>query len=83
MTDAQLEAKAKKLLGELEEPYRTQALENFDSGYFQESISVLVKMVKVNALLCAFYWRASKQGFDYWNDLYFKLQEEHHSNKAE
>jgi len=83
MTDAQLEAKAKKLLGELEEPYRTQALENFDSGYFQESISVLMKMVKVNALLCAFDWRASKQGFDYWNIFYIKLRTYHIFDQSE
>ena len=81
MTDAQLEAKAKKLLGELEEPYRTQALENFDPVFFK--IVPFDEFTKWKALLCAFSFSQTPQGFFYWEKLCHELQEEHHSNKAE
>lgn len=61
---------------ELEEPYRTQAIENTiklsNSEYtlksFESSLS--------EALSASFVWEASPEGHEYWRDLFGKYLEE-------
>jgi hypothetical protein len=69
----QLEAKAKQLLGELEEPYRSQALENFDPIFFK--IIPFDEFTKSKALLCAFRWSGTPQGHFHWEKLCHELKE--------
>ena len=60
-------------LNNLSEPHRTEALKNtihelkdFELGDITDS----------EALIRAFDWEESSQGFDYWEQLYDKLVEE-------
>jgi len=58
----------KEWLTELDEPYRTQALNNLydDNGdYYVDDISLAVS--------AAFVWSRNEQGVDYWADLAVKL----------
>jgi hypothetical protein len=60
-------------LNNLSEPHRTQALNNVISilkDFEQEGIT------DSEALIRAFDWEDSSQGFDYWEQLYDKLVEE-------
>ena len=61
---------------ELEEPYRTQAIENTkklaeESGRLYESTDSLSE-----ALISAFIWETSPEGHKYWSDLFGKYLEE-------
>lgn len=61
-------------LEELPEPYRSQALENFDNYWTKEEQDDLSKRISLSfAVLSAFAWDESKQGGDYWNKLYDTL----------
>lgn len=52
---------------ELPEPYKSEAIENMDIDGSQMDESIYF------ALLGAFNWKNSKQGFDYWNNLHDSL----------
>lgn len=54
----------KQWLEELPEPYRTQALENLKSDKY-DSIE--------KALLNAFDWWNSPEGWNYWSEFYMEL----------
>lgn len=60
-------------LEELPEPYRTQALENCNS--MRLSISGLSDIVETSriAIMSAFHWDSSPEGFHYWDELYETL----------
>jgi hypothetical protein len=60
-------------LEKLEEPYRSEALENHNPNYYEWMGSPEVDNV-VDALGFAFWWRASPQGQDYWNELAESLE---------
>lgn len=49
-------------LNELPEPYRTEALENYNGSSKKKHKEVQV------ALALAFVWMDTKQGYNYWND---------------
>lgn len=68
----QIEARLKEFISQLDEPYRTQALENFDPGFI-ERIQIY-QFSRSGALLCSFYWRRTNQGFDYWDNLFWELR---------
>jgi len=58
----------KDYLNELQEPYRTQALNNLDKGYEDRKVkNILI------ALTLAFVWDESPEKHKYWNDLYKNL----------
>lgn len=57
-------------LNELEEPYRTQAINNSTDGILDTSEDSLQE-----SLACAFFWCDSPEGSDYWNDLHDTLCE--------
>lgn len=62
--------RAIELLGFLNEPERSQALANINADrkdIDQNTIS--------GALHFGFTWKETKQGFLYWEDIYYKLQE--------
>lgn len=67
------------LLGELEEPYKTQALENFDEGCFKYKEFMFIRTkTKYMAILVAFDWKETEnkgQGYDYWYKYYNKLKD--------
>jgi uncharacterized protein (DUF2249 family) len=52
---------------ELPEPYRTEAIENTEPEELNSPATNLS-----SALHGAFYWRDSKQGFDFWNKVWKK-----------
>lgn len=55
----------KQWLNELEEPYRTQALENAeDYGGINNTATSLD-----DALLAGFLWDKTEQGWDYWEEV--------------
>lgn len=58
----------KDWLKELEEPYRTQALENADINKLQ-----LLEPSLKDALSAAFVWDDSPQKHPYWNQLFYTL----------
>lgn len=58
----------KEWLEELPEPYRTEALANL----FEKNKS-LVKSTLADALIAAFGWKITPQGYDYWRDIFDKL----------
>lgn len=55
-------------LNELESPYREQALENTAKSKLQDKHSR-----KLHALIDAFSWVESPQGYKYWSDLFISL----------
>lgn len=56
-----------KTLAELPEPYRSQALANVNKGFenYTHDITDLD-----SALLSAFYWEKTPEGYDYWAKVY-------------
>lgn len=52
-------------LEELPEPYRSQAMENYDEDFYPPSMIVFNH---VEALEVAFNWEYSSQGWKYWAD---------------
>ena len=56
--------KIKEWLSEINEPYKSQALNNLtnESIIKHESFS--------SALQCAFIWKDSKEGYDYWKRIF-------------
>ena len=56
-------------LEELPEPYRSQAIKNYD-GEFKDAATLS------DALAYAFSWYASPEKKDYWKDLHTKLKSE-------
>ncbi len=62
---------AKQLLEKLPEPYRSQALENFDEEFFENNNEREKPMRTIGAaLLCSFEWEHTKQGYDYWSEAF-------------
>lgn len=60
-------------LNDLPEPYRTEALENFENPSPEwTDVPNEVEDVK-RALTEAFSWMSSKQGLSYWNNFYYTL----------
>lgn len=57
-------------LEELPEPYRTQAIENTEATLLLERVESLKMAVK-----CAFVWRNSTQGHEYWELFYETLND--------
>lgn len=82
----------KGFLEQFPEPYRTQALKNFDPDYCPERkpkskadalISKLSKQLnKAHALSLAFSWHRSPQGYYYWGDFHTQLTKKHKNNPA-
>lgn len=64
----------KKWLSELEEPYRTQALANFENNYLFGGHEGIKASDMVDALFSAFTWDESPEGFDYWDELVYELK---------
>lgn len=56
----------KEWLSELPEPYRTQALDNYDSNFYPYNTARFLS----DALMYAFDWKLSPQGFEYWGLLF-------------
>ena len=65
----QKEKKIKDWLNKLNNPYKQQAITNLNTS---------VKEIKVNnicdALSLAFSWKHSKEGLEYWNEVYERLE---------
>lgn len=58
-------------LNQLPEPYRSQALANYNPAFFARETGGLDKVgSKENALLFAFSWDNSPEEFDYWDEVY-------------
>lgn len=64
----------KEWLEELPEPYRTQALELYDTYWGDKDVPKTVSLPE--ALRGAFVWGNTTQGYEYWSSLYKKLQYE-------
>lgn len=62
----------KGFLEQFPEPYRTQALKNFDPDYCPER----KPKSKADALSLAFSWHRSPQGYYYWGDFHTQLTKE-------
>lgn len=60
----------KEWLNDLEQPYKRQALNNL--LYIKAGLRV---SNICSALDFAFDWESSLEGFEYWQDLYLKLEE--------
>lgn len=60
----------KQWLEELPEPYRTQALNNYDEGF-----AIILSPIEdvVDALLASFSWNHSKEGWDYWENVRLEI----------
>lgn len=58
----------KDYLEQLQEPYRTQALNNTK----EEDLNTIVTNTR-KALYFAFTWQTSPEGYDYWNNLHESL----------
>lgn len=56
-----------EFLEELEEPYRSQALKNFEDQRTLDEDEYL-DVNAYEALHGAFHWGATPEGHDYWND---------------
>lgn len=52
-------------LKELEEPYKTQALNNTSDEILKEDVKTLEEAIKL-----AFVWEKSQQGWNYWNEVH-------------
>lgn len=63
----------KQWLEELPEPYRTQALENYERKQMSHSLSL--------ALASAFHWHYTPEGWNYWFELGLKIEENNLLNK--
>lgn len=64
-----MEKPIRKWLHELPEPIRTRALKNM------RDIKKDVVLTSISdAIIGAFDWDSTKQGYDYWNDLYNKYK---------
>lgn len=50
---------------QLPEPYRSQAIENFDEEYFKAALTGELTTLQ-QAINCAFYWSETPQGREYW-----------------
>jgi len=60
-------------LNDLPEPYRTEALDNFENP-LPEWVNVPKEVEDVKrALNEGFSWASSPQGFEYWNEFYNSL----------
>lgn len=61
---------------QLPEPYKSQAIENFDEEYFEKERFKATITGEVNTLKqaidCAFYWSETPQGCEYWELIYYK-----------
>jgi hypothetical protein len=62
----------KEWLETLDEPYRSQALENL----FAPFASILEANI-LEALSGGFDWGESNQGFAYWEELYMQIHDKH------
>lgn len=60
----------KEWIEELPEPYRTRSIENTEDELLLERVESLKRAVK-----CAFVWRNSTQGHQYWEDFYDTLKD--------
>ena len=60
----------KQWLEELPEPYRTQALENYQDFFYQDEEPINYISDAIN---WAFRWESSKEGYDYWFNFWEKL----------
>lgn len=58
-------------LEELPEPYKTQAIDNAPENNLKCQDDSLHE-----ALAGAFFWSYTKEGYDYWDNLYTKLKHE-------
>jgi len=59
--------KVKLLLQKLPEPYKTKALAQANEEFFNESLSPLRPIItRADALVNAFNWATSSEGYDYW-----------------
>jgi len=58
----------KEWLSELPEPARSQALDNYEGPENRMASSIL------EALMIAFIWEATVEGWDYWNNIYEELE---------
>lgn len=56
-------------LNELKEPYRTQAINNIDNETLEEKALNLPY-----ALLDAFEWDYSNEGFEYWDNVHSQIE---------
>lgn len=52
----------------LDEPYKTQAINNTDKDYLQDNKNSITEALKV-----AFLWSESPEGHHYWDDLHSLL----------
>jgi hypothetical protein len=57
---------------ELPEPYKSQAIQN------SRNLDLTIDTIGA-ALLCAFMWSTSEQGYSYWQKLYTEIT--HNKNK--
>lgn len=55
---------------ELPEPYRTQAIDNTS-----ESVLTVEEQSLYEAVIGAFNWKESTEGFKYWNDFHDTLND--------
>ena len=62
----------KQWLQELPEPYRTEALDNYNDRY-----NPVVENI-FKALNYGFSWSATTQGYEYWLKIYNSLYRENH-----
>jgi len=60
--------KIKYWLKSLPEPYRSKAIKNYCPDNKYESFTS-----QKQALLSAFLWEKTKEGFEYWNELFLKI----------
>lgn len=54
---------------DLPEPYRSQAIENYDPGFYRTQTDHLA-----SAIQDGFEWRRSIQGHDYWSLVFMKIR---------
>lgn len=66
-------------LNELEEPYRTQAIENTKRLAGTERLYEPADNI-TDALMSAFIWETSPEGYEYWSDLFGKYLEQENEN---
>lgn len=66
-----MEKLIKEWLEELPEPYRTEALDIYHTQWSDADIPSTESLSE--ALIGAFVWEMTPQGYDYWNNLHVKL----------
>jgi hypothetical protein len=65
----------KELLSTLPDPYREQAMFNYDHKFYLEHKEKEEPVTTARkALACAFNWSESEQGYSYWFDLHTELE---------